>query len=140
MNLIVKHEVTEQDQSELFAGLRRYNQQFVNLSEWSHLAVYFRDDSGVMQGGVIARQEGEWLNIHYLWVHESQRGNGLGRELMLRAMQEALALGCRHALVDTFSFQALPFYQRLGFAEQMTLADFPHKGMQRHYLTKDLLA
>ncbi len=139
MGFIVKHDVTGQDQNELFTGLRRYNQQFINLSEWVHLAVYFRDENAVMLGGVIARQEGEWLNIHYLWVHESQRGNGLGRELMQRAMQEAVAIGCRHALVDTFSFQALPFYQKLGFAEQMTLADFPHKGMQRHYLTKDLV-
>ncbi|QOV66162.1 GNAT family N-acetyltransferase [Kosakonia pseudosacchari] len=138
MALIVKHEVTEQDQQELFTGLRRYNQQFVNLSEWAHLGVYFRDEQGVMQGGLIARQEGGWLNIHYLWVHEDRRGSGLGKELMQRAEQEAGMLGCRHALVDTFSFQALPFYQKLGYAVHMSLPDYPHTGMQRHYLTKSL--
>ncbi|WP_312686371.1 GNAT family N-acetyltransferase [Kosakonia sp.] len=138
MELTVKYEVTEQDQQALFRGLRRYNQQFVDLSQWAHLAVYFHDDCGVMQGGLIARQEGEWLNIHYLWVHEDQRGNGLGRELMQRAAAEATALGCHHALVDTFSFQALPFYQKLGYQLQMTLEGYPRMGMQRHYLTKSL--
>jgi hypothetical protein len=34
--------------------------------------------------------------------------------------------------VDTFSFQALPFYQKLGYQLQMSLPDFPHAGMQRH--------
>ncbi len=71
-------------------------------------------------------------------MHEDRRGSGLGRELMQRAAKEALAIGCRHALVDTFSFQALPFYQKLGYALKMTLPDFPQPGMQRHYLTRDL--
>lgn len=138
MHLIVKHDITVQDQEELLTGLRRYNQQFIDISLWGHLAIYSRDEHGAMQGGVIARQEGEWLNIHYLWVHEDRRGSGLGRELMQRAAKEALAIGCRHALVDTFSFQALPFYQKLGYALKMTLPDFPQPGMQRHYLTRDL--
>ncbi|MFH7098862.1 N-acetyltransferase, partial [Klebsiella pneumoniae] len=50
----------------------------------------------------------------------------------------AQAQGCSHLLVDTFSFQALPFYQKLGYQLQMSLPDFPHAGMQRHYLSKAL--
>jgi hypothetical protein len=40
--------------------------------------------------------------------------------------------------VDTFSFQALPFYQKQGYQQQMSLPDFPQTGMQRHDLTKTL--
>ena len=54
------------------------------------------------------------------------------------AEQQAQAQGCSHLLVDTFSFQALPFYQKLGYQLQMSLPDFPHAGMQRHYLSKAL--
>lgn len=32
--------------------------------------------------------------------------------------------GCSHVLVDTFSFQALPFYQKLGYQLQMSLPVF----------------
>lgn len=40
--------------------------------------------------------------------------------------------------MDTFSFQALPFYLKQGYQQQITLPDFPQTGMQRHYLTKTL--
>ncbi|MDR8247835.1 GNAT family N-acetyltransferase, partial [Acinetobacter baumannii] len=81
---------------------------------------------------------GNWLCIEYLWVSETTRGRGLGSELMQEAEQQAQAQGCSHLLVDTFSFQALPFYQKLGYQLQMSLPDFPHAGMQRHYLSKAL--
>ncbi len=40
------------------------------------------------------------------------------------------------ALVDTMSFQALPFYQKNGYQLQMTLDNFPETGSARHYLSK----
>ncbi|WP_411815259.1 GNAT family N-acetyltransferase [Klebsiella aerogenes] len=102
------------------------------------LGIYSRDEQAVMRGGLIAKRKGNWLCIEYLWVSEATRGNGLGRELMQEAERQAQALGCSHLLVDTFSFQALPFYQKLGYQLQMSLPDFPHAGMQRHYLSKTL--
>lgn len=56
--------------------------------------------------------------------------------LVKMAEQEGKRRGCWHALVDTFSFQALPFYVKLGYQLQMSLADFPEEGLQRHYLTR----
>jgi len=92
----------------------------------------------VLRGGVIASRKGNWLCIDFLWVDETVRGSGLGRALMEAAEQEAAKRGCLFALVDTFSFQALPFYQKQGYQQQMSLTDFPENGMQRHYLTKTL--
>lgn len=138
MKVTVTREISEQDQNALLAGLRSYNSQFIDPGLFKPLAVFYWDEQDVLQGGVIGRQEGEWLSISYLWVHEARRGNGLGSEIMQRAAVEAKAIGCKHALVDTASFQALPFYQKLGFTLQMTLPDYPLPGMQRHYLTKPL--
>ena len=55
---------------------------------------------------------------------------------MQEAEQQAQAQGCSHLLVDTMSFQALPFYQKNGYQLQMTLDNFPETGSARHYLSK----
>lgn len=97
-----------------------------------------RDDNGVMLGGLIGVRKGDWLNIDYLWVSDSVRGTGVGSQLIKTAEEEARRKGCRHALVDTVSFQARPFYEKQGYQVQMSLQDYPYQGMQRHYLTKHL--
>ncbi|EPL6453350.1 MULTISPECIES: GNAT family N-acetyltransferase [Providencia] len=136
MNIIIAHNITQEDKAELLAGLRSFNVQYLDASRFGQLGIYFKDGAGVMQGGLIAEVKANWLCIDYLWVNETVREAGLGRKLMETAEQEAIKLGCIHALVDTFSFQALPFYQKLGYIQQMSLPDFPQTGMQRHYLTK----
>ncbi|WP_437890152.1 GNAT family N-acetyltransferase [Phytobacter sp. V91] len=138
MFLQVTTEVSEQDQEELLNGLRAFNTPFIHNRQWGPLGVFCRDAEGTMTGGLIGSRKGEWLCISYLWVSETVRGTGLGTELMRAAEKEAVQHGCLNAMVDTFSFQALPFYQKLGYHLKMTLDDFPEKGIQRHWLTKVL--
>jgi GNAT superfamily N-acetyltransferase len=138
MYLRVTTEITEQEQEELLNGLRDYNRPFITMRDWGPLGVFCRDTDGNMTGGLIGSRKGEWLCISYLWVSDKVRGAGLGRELMRSAEREAMKHGCVQAMVDTFSFQALPFYQKQGYILKMTLDDFPEKGIQRHYLTKTL--
>lgn len=91
-----------------------------------------------MTGGLIADRKGDWLCISYLWVSTQARGKGLGSQLIRAAEENARTYGCRHALVDTISFQARPFYEKYGFTLKTTLDDFPQEGMQRHYLIKSI--
>jgi GNAT superfamily N-acetyltransferase len=136
MKIEVTEKVTQQDQEELWTGLRAFNNQFIDTSNWFELGVYARDEEGKMLGGLIGKRKGDWLCIDYLWVSETARGKGLGSELIREAENRAREWGCSHALVDTASFQALPFYQKYGFTLKLSLDDFPHAGMQRHYLSK----
>ncbi|MDY4316839.1 GNAT family N-acetyltransferase [Pectobacterium actinidiae] len=136
MELIVTHDITDSDREELFAGLRSYNAQFINPASFGSIGIFHRNSAGIMTGGLIATRKGLWLCIDYLWVGEESRGLKLGSALVKEAEQEAMRLGCRHALVDTFSFQALPFYEKQGYQLQMSLPDFPEEGMLRHYLIK----
>lgn len=136
MKIDVTDVITAQDQEELFAGLRAYNNQFIDTRDWYSLGVYARDEQGKMRGGLIGKRKGDWLCIDYLWVSEEARGAGLGSALIVAAEARIRQWGCRHMLVDTASFQALPFYQKCGFTLNNTLEDFPYSGMQRHYLTK----
>ena len=68
----------------------------------------------------------------------SARGQGVGSQLLAMAEQEAVARGCHSAYLDTFSFQALPFYQKQGYEVFGTLDNYPgeHK---RYFLRKQLV-
>jgi GNAT superfamily N-acetyltransferase len=70
-------------------------------------------------------------------VADGERKLGLGRTLMERAEQEAVLGGCLHAYVDTFSFQAPGFYEKLGYERFGVLDDFP-PGHQRIFFVKSL--
>ncbi len=139
MQVQIVSNITDSDREELFCGLRGYNNQFIDTRTWGQFGVYSRNEAGSMVGGLIASRKGGWVCIDYLWVSEEARGSGLGSTLMRAAEQEGKRTGCKHALVDTFSFQALPFYVKQGYQLQMSLPDFPDEGIQRHYLTKQNL-
>ena len=61
---------------------------------------------------------------------ENLRGNGLGSELTQKVEEETVRRGCIGALLETYSFQARGFYERLGYEVYGTVEDFP----QRHRL------
>ena len=63
MALIITKSINPDDQQELFAGLRHYNQQYLDAAQFGDLGVYSRDAQGVMQGGLIAKRKGNWLCI-----------------------------------------------------------------------------
>jgi hypothetical protein len=54
-----------------------------------------------------------------LWVDSAVRGHGVGRELMRRVADAAIAHGSSHLVldVDSRNRDALAFYERLGFEE-----------------------
>ncbi|GAA0500457.1 GNAT family N-acetyltransferase [Tatumella terrea] len=138
MQLTVTTKVSDEERDALFAGLRGYNLQFLDPGRMGQSGIFSRRDNGEITGGLMASRKGLWFCIDYLWVTEDCRGQGLASQLIARAEAEAVRHGCRYAQVDTFSFQALPFYTGRGYTLKMTLEDFPEEGMQRHYLTKSL--
>ncbi|HCM5067541.1 TPA: N-acetyltransferase, partial [Klebsiella pneumoniae] len=56
MTLIITKSINPDDQQELFAGLRQYNQQYLDAAQFGDLGIYSRDAQGVMQGGLIAKR------------------------------------------------------------------------------------
>lgn len=137
LRLSRRFEIVTDDQ-EIYADISRrfeaHNRQFTN---W-HGEVF----STVMRdkGRIIAAARGATnmglVEIRGFWVDPDQRGQGLGTGLMTALLTEARNRGCSRAALDTYSWQALGFYQRLGFREYGTL-EYPN-GTSRHYLVRDL--
>jgi GNAT superfamily N-acetyltransferase len=103
------------------------------------LVIPIRDDRGVVAGGFWGSTLFQWLRIEMLFVPPPLRGLGVGSALMALAERDARDRGCRGAYVDTFSFQAVPFYQKQGFTQFGVLEHFP-PGHSRIYFRKHFRA
>ncbi|MGD9424497.1 GNAT family N-acetyltransferase [Pantoea sp. NSTU24] len=129
--------VTAQDLDEVRLGLKAHNSRFFDADEIRSIGVFIRDEQGRKLAGLTGSTAGNWLRIDMLWVSETLRGQGVGTRLMRAAEEEAVRRGCRYAQVDTASFQARPFYEKLGYTLRLTLGNYILH-YQRHYLTREL--
>src|SRR5215510_11767817 len=87
--------------------------------------------------GVLGQLWGHWLQVTYLWVAKAARGVGHGTRLMEDAEAYARSRGAIGATVETHSFQARPFYERLGYEVFGTLDGYP-PGHVKFFLRKAL--
>jgi len=121
----------------IVSPLLTYNEAKTGRNDFRLLILTLTDSNGRVVGGLWGRTVYDWLFIELLVVPESMRGQGIGTELMGLAEREAVARGCRNAWLDTFEFQARPFYERLGYSCFAELADYP-PGFSRYFLKKAL--
>jgi GNAT superfamily N-acetyltransferase len=91
------------------------------------------DDDRRTVGGVVGGTYWRWLLTDFLWIDEGIRG--LGRRLLMAAEREAIRRGCRCACLETFSFRAPAFYEKLGYLVFGTLDDCA-PGHRRYSLKK----
>ena len=113
MNLIADHREDNPYRKALVRELVAYNDQHGPLENWQYVGFYALGENGQLVGGIQGNFEWDWLHITHLWV--GSRGQGLGRQLMKAAEGFAKQHGKRGLFLDTFEFQARPFYERLGF-------------------------
>lgn len=118
-------------------GLSEHARAFVAEPGFQPLAVLAHDGDGRLVGGALARVNWNWLHVARIWVAEELRGSGIGALLLAAIEDEGRARGCTRAHLDTFSYQARPFYERHGWRVFATLDDYP-AGHQRFFLRKDL--
>jgi len=131
----LEEDATPADIESVVRKLVGYNERHVPPEERKSLLLLVRDDGRRVVGGLAGFTRWSWLFVDTLWLTDEMRGRGLGSELMRRAEEEAIRRGCRHAYLDTFSFQARGFYERLGYEVFGRLDDFP-EGHARYFLQK----
>lgn len=127
---------TPEEDKAVVDALIAYNTASTGEKYGNELAILVRDpDSGAVTGGLRGRISHDWLFVEWLVVPEKYRGQGLGSELMRKAEAHARACGCAGLWLDTFSFQAKPFYEKLGFTCFGELTDHP-RGGARYFMKK----
>lgn len=121
-------------------GLSSFNvakiPELLKLPEDDYLVVLYEDDKIV--GGAICEFDWGWLFIDTLWVDESLRGKSYGKLILQAAEAYAAQKGVQHAYLYTTSFQAKPFYEKLGYTLFGEIQNRP-QGHRFYFLQKSNL-
>jgi GNAT superfamily N-acetyltransferase len=130
-------EVMPADEALVVHGLLAFNEDRLGPAEERPVKFVARDSTGVVVGGILGHTRWRWLYVAKLWVDERARGHGLGTRLMAAAEDLARSRGCTDVSLDTFDYQARPFYEKLGYELFGTLEGYP-PGSRQYYLRKRL--
>lgn len=124
-----------EDEQVVFKGLRAFNVSVIGDPHERPVDVFARDDEGRVIGGLVGHIKWRWLYVAKLWLPDSLRGTGTGTKLMRIAEEHAWKEDCLGVHLDTFEYQALPFYEKLGYELFGTLEGYP-PGYRQFFLKK----
>lgn len=138
MQIVVDTAPSQADYDIIRAELSAHNAARTGITQKANpFAVLLKDEAGMTVGGLWSINVLGWLYIDMLFVPDSLRGQNLGTALMEAAERFSREAKLTGIWLDTFSFQARPFYEKLGFEVFGTLEDFPVGG-SRYFLRKYL--
>lgn len=101
------------------------------------LTILARNAQGQLVGGLLGFTDRGWARIEILVVADRARRQGIGTRLLHEAETVARKRGCHGAWLDTFSFQALPFYEQHGYSIFGQLENYPNEHV-RYFMRKRL--
>ena len=125
MDFTIERDPQDSDIDALRDNLISYNVARHGYSDVAKAAIFVREEDGSLAAGLYSYAWGGVCQVELLWVDESRRGEGLGTRLMQTVEEEARRIGCTMIFLDTFSYQAPRFYEKLGFEVAGTISDFP---------------
>jgi ribosomal protein S18 acetylase RimI-like enzyme len=122
---------------ELWNGLIRFNRQQAGPLRYKRAVLSVRDERGRLLGGLILQSYFRESYIELLWLSQKARRQGCGRRLMQDAERRARRRGSLLLHLNTYSFQAPGFYEKLGFRRFGGMKGSP-AGQSRHFYVKPL--
>lgn len=141
MKIEVTTSPSKEDLKTLSEGIGTFNQSFLSddvvYEKDTKFAVFAKNEKGVIIGGVRANAFWNYCMIELLWLSKDSRSLGVGSKLVNAAEKFAKENGFNYLRTETLSFQAKPFYEKLGFKVFGELPDYP-KGHTTYCLIKAL--
>jgi GNAT superfamily N-acetyltransferase len=137
--ITIEPHAAESQKQLIWENLGLYNVAKTGHEEYYPVSIFLRDKNDEVLGGVLGHIWGQWLYVADLWLSAPVRRGGHGSKLLAAAERYALEKGCRNVWLSTHSFQARPFYEKLGYEVFGQLDDFP-PGHKLYFLKKHLTA
>jgi GNAT superfamily N-acetyltransferase len=114
--------------------LLNYNAGKVGRTLTGSLAIALKHpDTDEIIGGLWATSAYNWLFIDLLFIPKEFSGRGIGSSLIRQAEQMAITRGHVGIRLDTMSFQAPGFYEKLGYQKFGRLENYPMGHEQIYY-------
>ena len=135
MQLALETDESDDVLKTLMTAMKAFNDAAVPGLKAHKIVATVRDEEARLVGGVIGGLAGDSVYLEVVWTDISVRGTGLGRKLMQTVETEAKRLGARESWLYTMSFQAKPFYEKLGYRQ---FAELKWLDGARHFMRKDL--
>ena len=121
----------------LSARLYEFNKQATGITDGMELAAVVRDAQDEIIAAINGHTWGGCCEVTQLWVRQDYRSQGLGRRLMAAAELEARRRGAVQIVLNTHSFQAPGFYEKLGFEALGAFPNYP-RGYEQIFMMKRL--
>ena len=116
-------------------GLNEYNYKHANRDVQEYTICIYEDDKII--GGAIGSTYWDWLFVKLLWVDKAYRNKGIGNKIMNKVEKIAIKRSCIGIHLDTFSFQAQKFYEKLGYEPFGIINNHPI-GHKRIFMKKEI--
>jgi ribosomal protein S18 acetylase RimI-like enzyme len=133
-----QHPLTEGLKKRIYDGFSRHAVAMTGQDEKFDPVAFVAHDKECFAGAIVAELFWGALHIKYIYVEKEYRGKGIGSQLMKCALKYGRDQKCPFAFVETMSFQALDFYQKMGFKLELTRSGYIH-GTSFHYLQKSIV-
>ena len=117
--------------------INQHNIRATGFEDYQPLAIFVHDSENRVIAGISGYTWGGCCEIVFLWVHPDYRQMGYGRKLLQTAETEAIKRTCHLVVLNSYSFQAPNFYQKLGYTINGIDEACP-LGHRRYHLQKRL--
>jgi [ribosomal protein S5]-alanine N-acetyltransferase len=133
---ILQKPLTDDLKKKIYAGFKEHASEKTGQDGISKPIAFISTENNEPIGAVVIVSFWGALHVKYTWVDKKYRNQGIGKQLLNRALDYGRSLNSSFAFVETMSFQALDFYQKLGFKLEYTRYGYTD-GISFHYLRKD---
>lgn len=134
--------IDETDNSEINSVIKKgiidYNSPFFGSNPSQPFTIYIKNLKSEVIAGLTGFYKGKYARVDLFWVQNELRHQGLGKKLILKLEEFIKTKGCCYIQLDTFDFQARPFYEKLGFECIGTISSWV-EDRDCHFMRKTIL-
>jgi ribosomal protein S18 acetylase RimI-like enzyme len=121
----------------LFDGINDEAVRLKGMDRICSFGICIEDEKQKLLGGATGVTYYGCLYVDMLWVKDDLRHQGWGARLMQEAEKIGIERRCTFATVNTMDWEALPFYQKLGYVIEFIREGF-EKDSKLFMLRKNL--